>query len=66
MRAALGRRVGRIRSLAPAGCPECRAMPPLVILWAEDPEPLASCPVCGRPITGTRRVRFAVDDRGPA
>ena len=40
--------------------------PWLVILWPEDPEPPASCPACGRAVTGTRRVRFVVDDRGPA
>ncbi|CAA9538167.1 MAG: hypothetical protein AVDCRST_MAG49-538 [uncultured Thermomicrobiales bacterium] len=65
-RTALGRRVGQVRSRAPGGCPACRAVPPIVILHEEDPEPAASCPDCGTARTGTTWVRITRTDRGPA
>ena len=66
MRASLGRRVGRLSAHASAGCPACRALPSLGILWPEDPDPATACPGCGRAATGSTWVRFVQVDRGPA
>jgi len=66
MQAELERRLVAVRSHVLTGCPTCRVAPSIVILWPGDPEPPASCPGCGRPLTGTTRVRFVQLDRGPA
>jgi len=65
MRSTLGRRAAAVRSHALAGCAACRALPPLVILWPEDPMPASACTYCGRAMTGTTWVRFIRVDRGP-
>ncbi len=64
-RTAIDRRLGALHARVPSGCPACRALPPLVILWEDDPDPLRNCTRCGRAMTGTTWVRLVQDDRGP-
>ena len=61
----LGRRVAAVRSHAPAGCAACRALPPLVVLRGDEPEPPQACPGCGTAST-TTVVRLVRVERGPA
>ena len=65
MRAALGRRVVAVGAHVPMGCQSCQALPPLVVLRDDEPEPPAACRRCGTAST-TTVVRLVRVERGPA